>query len=571
MSFNGSFTHAMVNELNNELKGGRISKINQPYPNEIIVTIRSNHQNYPVLLSANPSYARVQVTAIPYVNPAVPTNFNMTLRKYLSGSILTQVTQSANDRVMQFHFTARNEIGDLKSIVLIVEIMARHSNIILVDGSDRQIIDSIKRIGPDKSRYRTVLPGSEYINPPKQDLIDPFKFNDAAKLKELTTQYPNQDVLATALRKTFQGLGKDTSLQLALALHQSTNLMDGFQKFFTNFDHPTPTLVDTEKPDFLAFEPVDPTNATKQYASLSQLLDAYYQTKAQKDRVREQGGILIRVTRNELKKNRTKLKKLAKTLDDTKFADDYRIKGEILTTYLNQVQHGAKMVELANFYDDNNPIKIKLAPDKTPSQNAQWYFKQYQKKKNAIQYVSEQMRLTEAEIKYFESILSQIELADPSNLDDIKEELKQGGYLKGQHQNHKKKAARSKISKPEQFKADDGTIILVGKNNLQNDQLTMKTADKRDIWMHVQKIHGSHVIVRSFAPSEETLVQAAMLAAYFSKGRDSANVPVDYVQDRYVKKPNGAKPGFVTYEGQSTLYVTPTKEVVEHLRANLNQ
>ncbi|MHA8138606.1 NFACT RNA binding domain-containing protein [Lactobacillaceae bacterium Scapto_B20] len=569
MSFDGSFTHAMVSELNRDLKGGRVAKINQPYPNEIIMTIRSNHHNYPLLLSANPSYARAQVTSIPYVNPAVPTNFNMTLRKYLSGSVLIDVTQSANDRVMQLHFSARNEIGDLKSIVLVIEIMARHSNIILVDGSDRQVIDSIKRVGADKSRYRTVLPGDPYINPPEQALIDPFAFSDENKLQAIVSQFPNQDVLAQQLRKTFQGLGKDTAFQLALTLHRSESLMAGFQEFFAQFDQPTPTLIDTNKPTFLPFIPLDvSTDVLKRFDTLSSLLDAYYQTKAQKDRVREQGGVLIKVTRNELKKNRNKLKKLAKTLDDTKLADDYRIKGEVLTTYLNQAHSGDNQIELPNFYDENRPITIKLAPDKSPSQNAQWYFKQYQKKKNAIAFVNQQIELTNDEIKYFESIMSQIELADPSNLADIKAELQQGGYLNDHEHKRKKKPGKQQISKPERFVSDDGTVILVGKNNLQNDKLTMKTADKRDVWLHTQKIHGSHVIVRSLDPSEQTLEQAAMLAAYFSKGRDSANVPVDYVQDRYVKKPNGAKPGFVIYEGQNTMYVTPSQEMVEHLRAN---
>ncbi|MHA8111121.1 NFACT RNA binding domain-containing protein [Lactobacillaceae bacterium Melli_B4] len=569
MSFDGSFTHAMVRELNRDLKGGRVAKINQPYPNEIIMTIRSNHHNYPLLLSANPSYARAQVTSIPYVNPPVPTNFNMTLRKYLSGSVLTEITQSANDRVMQFHFSARNEIGDLKSIVLIIEIMARHSNIILVDGSDRRVIDSIKRVGADKSRYRTVLPGDPYINPPKQDLIDPFTFNDESKLQTIVSEFPNQDVLSQQLRQTFQGLGKDTAFQLALTLHRSKTLMKGFQSFFEQFDHPMPTLIDSDKPTFLAFPPLDVDDELlTKFKTLSSLLDAYYQTKAQRDRVREQGGVLIKVTRNELKKHRNKLKKLDKTLDDTKLADGYRIQGEVLTTYLNQVHPGAKSVELPNFYDENRPMTIKLAPDKTPSQNAQWYFKQYQKKKNAIEFVNHQITLTNDEIKYFESIMSQIELADPSNLADIKAELQQGGYLNDHEHKQKKKPGKQQISKPERFVSDDGTVILVGKNNLQNDKLTMKTADKRDIWMHTQKIHGSHVIVRSLDPSEKTLEQAAMLAAYFSKGRDSANVPVDYVQDRYVKKPNGAKPGFVIYEGQNTIYVTPRKEVVEHLREN---
>lgn len=569
MSFDGSFTHAMTGELNRLVSGGRVSKINQPYDNEIVLTVRSNHENYPILISANPNYARVQVSRIPYVNPHTPTTFTMTLRKHLSGSVLKKVSQIDNDRVMIFHFTTRNEIGDLKEMRLVVEIMARHSNIILVDTQDdMRIIDAIKRIGADKNRYRTILPGDTYITPPNQDMVNPFDENvDYQQIEDLTKEFPNQEVLSSELRKRIQGLGKDTSLYLAQAMHQDGTVKDKFDKFFDYFDNPIPTMIEHGKSNSFNVYPFEDNNI--QYDTLSELLDNYYETKARLDRVREQGGQLIKVAKSELKKNKNKKKKLEKTLDNTKYADEYRIKGEILTTYLYKIQKGMTKISLPNFYDNGNEIDISISNQLTPSENAQKYFKRYQKEKNAVSFVTEQLKKTNDEIDYFENILSQIEIANPSDLDDIKVELKNEGYLKHHNnRNTKSKNKNTKISKPEEFITDKGIHILVGKNNLQNDKLTMKDADKRDTWLHTQKIHGSHVIIKDFNPDDETIETAAMLAAYFSKARDSATVPVDYVQVKKIRKPNGSKPGFVIYEGQKTIFVTPSKEFVDQLREN---
>ncbi|CAI2594245.1 Rqc2 RqcH [Apilactobacillus kunkeei] len=569
MSFDGSFTHAMTGELNQLVSGGRVSKINQPYDNEIVLTVRSNHENYPILISANPNYARVQVSRIPYVNPHTPTTFTMTLRKHLSGSVLKKVSQIDNDRVMIFHFTTRNEIGDLKEMRLVVEIMARHSNIILVDTQDdMRIIDAIKRIGADKNRYRTILPGDTYITPPNQDMVNPFDENfDYQQIENLTKEFPNQEVLSAELRKRIQGLGKDTSLYLAQAMHEDGTVKDKFDKFFDHFNNPIPTMIEHGKSNSFNVYPFEDNNI--QYDTLSELLDNYYETKARLDRVREQGGQLIKVARSELKKNKNKKKKLEKTLDNTKYADEYRIKGEILTTYLYKIQKGMTKISLPNFYDNGNEIDISISNQLTPSENAQKYFKRYQKEKNAVSFVTEQLNKTNDEIDYFENILSQIEIANPSDLDDIKVELKNEGYLKHHNnRNTKNKNKNTKISKPEEFITDKGIHILVGKNNLQNDKLTMKDADKRDTWLHTQKIHGSHVIIKDFNPDDDTIETAAMLAAYFSKARDSATVPVDYVQVKKIRKPNGSKPGFVIYEGQKTIFVTPSKEFVDQLREN---
>ncbi|KRM67901.1 hypothetical protein FD06_GL000621 [Apilactobacillus ozensis DSM 23829 = JCM 17196] len=568
MSFDGFFTHAMVNELNTKLATGRVSKINQPYENEIIITIRANGNNYPLLLSANPSYARVQITNIPYSNPEKPTNFNMTLRKYLNGAILNKVSQLDNDRVLKLHFLTRNELGDLQEIVLITEIMARHSNIILINGHDLNVIDAVKRISSDKNRYRTLLPGDTYINPPKQDTINLFENNSIELLQSLNSQFPNAEVLASNLQKSFQGLSYATALCMANLIHENNNLSDSIDKFIKIYNNPRPTIFEKDsRTDFTVY-PFNFNNNVKEFNSLSEMLDFYYRDKAERDRTKEQGNLLIKIARNELKKSRKKAKKLQKTLDETKNAAEYRIKGEILMTYLGKIKRGMKEIILPNFYDNQNDIKIKLSNKISPSENAQKYFKRYQKDKNAVSYVNNQIKINNQNIEYFDNILSQIELAKPEDLKDIKLEFKQEGYLKNHNYHNKGKHKKVKISKPESFISDNGIEIQVGKNNLQNDKLTLKSADKREIWLHAQKIHGSHVIIKSFNPDEDTVAQAAKLAAYFSKARDSANVPVDYVQVKHVRKPNGAKPGMVIYDSQNTLYVTPTEELVNKLREN---
>ncbi|MGF2383860.1 NFACT RNA binding domain-containing protein [Lentilactobacillus otakiensis] len=567
MSFDGSFTHSMKNELTDLLQTGRISKINQPYPNELILTIRAHGKNRQLLLSANPTYARVQITKVPYVNPNVPTNFTMIMRKHLSGGILSDVSQQENDRVLTFTFTARNELGDQTKLDLIVEIMARHSNIILVDQATGKIIDAIKHVGSDVNRYRLLLPGATYIKPPKQDLENPFKITDFSNIKQLIKDFPNVDMLADNLRKSIQGLGNDTSLALATNLHKDEKIETNFKNFFQRFDVPEPTFshVAGNKINFTAF-PYPGTTKNKTFSTLSELLDGFYASKAQRDRVREQGAVLIQVVKKQLKKNHNKLKKLQRDMKETENADDYRVKGEILTTYLNKVQRGMTSIELPNYYDEDKLINIQLSNQQSPSQNAQRYFKKYQKLKNAVKYVGEQIKLTEQEIDYFENIQSQIELADPQDLVDIRYELEQGHYLRDHEQNKKKKNKRQKINKPEQFVSSDGTEILVGKNNLQNEKLTMHTADKRETWLHTKNIPGSHVIIRSFDPSEETLAEAANLAAYYSKARESSKVQVDYTKVKNIRKPNGTKPGYVIYDNQTTLFVTPDEDLVDKMK-----
>ena len=563
MSFDGVFTHTIVNELKTELLSGRIAKIHQPYEHEIVLVIRARGENKRLLLSAHPSYARMQLTKIAYHNPENPPNFVMMLRKYLEGAILETIHQVENDRVVHFTFSKRNELGDLQNIVLIVELMGRHSTIVLLNAETNKILDAIKHIGSSQNTYRSILPGVDYIAPPKQTQLNPFTASKTEVFEILATA---EKLDARYLQQHFQGLGRDTAEELSFRLAQAPNeKIKVWQAFWQQVtQQPTPTIGEKGQKEF--FAPIEFETFTKvqHFPNLSLMLDAFYGEKAEKDRVKQLGNQLIRKVENEIKRNQTKLEKRQQTLKDSENAEEYRRRGELLTTFMAQVPRGAESVELENYYEENQPLKITLNPALSPSQNAQKYFHKYQKLKNAVKLIYTQIKSAKEEIAYLQSILAQLELAGPMDIEVIREELIASGYLKKK----RSKKRNSKPSKPEEFTASDGTLILVGKNNLQNDQLTLKTAKKTDIWLHAKNIPGSHVIIKDIDPSETTLLEAAELAAYFSKYRQSAQVPVDYVAVKHVHKPNGAKPGFVIYENQKTLFVTPEEKTIQQLREN---
>lgn len=569
MSFDGVFTHAMINELRETLLSGRISKIHQPYENEVVLVIRSRGKNQRLLLSAHPSYARIQITQIDYQNPDTPPNFVMMLRKHLDGAILESIEQIENDRVIHFHFTKRDELGDLQNIILIVELMGRHSTIILVNKESGKILDTIKHIGSSQNTYRSLLPGVDYIAPPEQNQLNPF----SQEKEKVFHRLSQMDLTPKGIQQQFQGIGFDTAQELVARLTERPNeKMLVWQEFFTAVDTQlSPSLYEVAEKEY--FTPINyrffdsNTQQKKMYPTLSALLDAFYQEKAEKDRAKQQGGELIRKIENELKRNKNKLKKREQTLKDSENAEDYRRDGELLTTFMAQVPRGANEVTLPNYYEEDRPITIKLDPALTPNQNAQKYFHRYQKLKNAVKLIGKQIEEAKNEIDYLESVLSQLEIAGPMDIEVIKEELTAEDYLK---KKSSKKQKRKKPSQPDQYLSTDGTLILVGKNNLQNDQLSLKTAKKTDYWLHAKNIPGSHVIIKSDQPSDETITEAAELAAYFSKYRHSAQVPVDLVQVKHLRKPNGAKPGYVIYENQKTIIVTPEEEKINKMKQMTN-
>lgn len=561
MSFDGIFTHLMVQELSETLVSGRVNKIHQPYDNEIILVIRTKGTTHKLLLSAHPAYARVQLTNMTYQNPDTPPNFVMMLRKYLDGAILSSIQQIDNDRVIHLVFHKRNELGDLEHIVLVVELMGRHSTILLMNQQTGKILDTIKHVGSSQNSYRLLLPGATYLAPPPQDAANPYELADLEAFDKLSTL---PEFTAKAIQHIFQGFGGDTASELAYRLQQAPNArLQVWQEFKKDLSSPQSCYYVLEKKEFFtpfSFQSLDDKAVSKkQFASLSALLDAFYHEKAERDRVKQQGSELIKKVENDLKRNESKLKKREQTLIDSESADDLRQKAELLTTYQAQIERGLNTIDLPNYYKENQVETIALNPALSPVQNAQRYFQKYQKLRNAVKLVGTQIAETKQEILYLQSVLSQLELAHPSEIAGIREELIAGGYLKPSKRVQQKRTAKSK---PTMFRSTDGTEILVGKNNLENDQLTMKLARKTDYWLHAKNIPGSHVIVRSDDPSEETLLEAAEIAAFYSKFRQSAQVPVDCVQVKHIRKPNGAKPGFVIYENQKTYFVTPHEEHV---------
>lgn len=567
MSFDGLFTYCMKNELKEKLVGGRVTKIYQPYKHELIVQIRNQGNNYRVLFSAHPSYARVHVTTESYDNPAEPPMFCMLLRKHLEGSIVENVEQPGLERMLVLELRARNEIGDISYKQLIIEIMGRHSNIILVEKERNMILDSIKHLSPAMNRHRTVLPGHTYVYPPKQDKVSPFEADEEMVLKKLDF---NKGKMKEQIVEQFAGISPLIAEEIIheAGLANRSTVPKAFVEIISRIRHEhAPTMMVSEKKELFYALPLQHIDGEKKsFESFSELLDRFYYGKAERDRVKQQGHDLERFILNERKKNANKIKKLEKTLKDAEKADKYQLLGELLTANMYMVQKGDQEVEVLNYYEEESPtVTIKLDPLKTPAENAQSYFQKYQKAKNSISVVQEQIQKAEEEIEYFDRLIQQLETASPKDVNEIREELIEGGYLKqkAKHKAHKKKPTKPEL---ETYYSTDGTEILVGKNNKQNEYLTNKLAKRNEIWLHTKDIPGSHVVIRSENPTETTIYEAAQLAAYFSKARQSSSVPVDFTTIRQVKKPNGAKPGFVIYEGQQTVYVTPDEEKIIAMR-----
>ncbi|MED3624286.1 Rqc2 family fibronectin-binding protein [Neobacillus thermocopriae] len=570
MSFDGLFTKSMADELKQQLKGGRINKVYQPYKNEIILTIRAGGTNHKLLLSAHPSYARVQLTNESFENPSEPPMFCMLLRKHIEGSILEDLYQIGNDRMIIFEIKGRNEIGDVSYKQLIIEIMGRHSNIILIDKTRNLILDSIKHISFAVNTHRAILPGQQYVFPPEQNKKNPFLANEEDVLRSIDF---NAGKLDQQLVNHFAGVSpifaKEVLYQSGLANRTTVpkTFINLVNKIKTGDLSPS-IITNDEKEAFYLFPLEHLKGEVKEFTSLSDMLDRFYYKKAERDRVKQQGQDIERFITNEKEKNVKKIKKLEATLKEAEKADQFKHYGELLTANLFAVKKGMKEIEVLDYYDEaGGMVVIPLDPRKTPSENAQKYFSKYQKAKNAVTITLEQIKKAQEEVAYFDNLLHQVQTASPKDLQEIREELIEGGYLR---ERQKRNGRKIQNTKPllDFFQASDGTEIIVGKNNKQNDYLTNKLAARDEIWLHTKDIPGSHVVIRSKNPSEETILEAAKLAAYFSKARHSSSVPVDFTKVRHVKKPSGAKPGFVIYDHQQTVYVTPDEELVLKLKKN---
>lgn len=558
MAYDGLFTVAMTKELQ-PLVTGRIARVHQPNAQEIVCTIRANGHNQKLLFSIHPSYARVHITEQAIENPPEPPMFCTLLRKHVEGGFIESIEQIGADRVIVLTITATNEIGDRTTRKLYAEIMGRHSNLVLVDENEK-IIDSLKHLPPSINSYRTVMPGFEYVAPPKQDKESPLNIS----INELDGFFgiPRD---AQEIVQHFIGF---SPLHAKEFVHRTqaadTPMADAFQPFIAEFKQggTTPTYI--EDGNKVYFSPVDLTHIDAKkmtYTSLSKLLDRVFFARAERDRVKQQAGDLERWIHSELSKLKLKLKKLDKDLKRAQNLDQYQLYGELLMSNLYAFEKGPKEVTLTNYYT-NEPITIPISERKTPIENAQSYYAKYNKYKNALVMVQEQIDKTNADIEYFEIVLQQVEQAAPADIEEIREELAEQGYLKMKKSKRRKKSTKPQ---PEQYISSTGTRISVGKNNKQNDYLTFKIAQRHEIWMHTKDIPGSHVVIHTDTPDEPTIREAANLAAYFSKARESGSVPVDYTQAKHVKKPNGSKPGFVIYFEQKTIFIDPDEAQIMNL------
>ncbi|WP_341301882.1 NFACT RNA binding domain-containing protein [Lysinibacillus sp. FSL H8-0500] len=561
MAFDGLFTYSITADLQ-QLVTGRITKIHQPNAQEVILHIRANGKNHKLLFSIHSSYARVHLTEQTIDNPAEPPMFCMLLRKHLEGGFIASIKQHDFDRIIIVEINSKNEIGDPIVRELHAEIMGRHSNLLLIDQEQGKIIDSLKHLPPSVNSFRTVLPGQPYIAPPTQHKWNPLTVTD----EELTLFFAELKNVKEVVAQ-FAGFSPLHAEELVSRLATASNTIACFREFMTSFANGgiKPMYVLANRKTY--FSPIELTHLQGEvtvYPNVHALLDRVFFARAERDRVKQQAGDLERWLQNEIDKLALKTKKLTKDYERASKLDQFQLYGELLMANIYAFDKGAKEVTVTNYYSETGEeITIPISERKTPIENAQSYYTKYTKAKNALIMVQEQLEKTKEEIAYFEMLAQQVQQASPGDIEEIREELAEQGYLKLRHAKKKKKPVKPE---PERYLSSTGIAISVGKNNKQNDMLTFKLAKRTDIWLHTKDIPGSHVVIHASEPDETTLREAAILAAYFSKARDSSSVPVDYTEIRQVKKPNGAKPGFVIYFEQKTLYIDPDEAVILQLK-----
>lgn len=584
MSFDGIVTHSVVNELNEKILGGKIDKIYQQESDEILLIIRNNGENHKLLLSASSNNPRIYLTKHSKENPSSPPMFCMLLRKHLAGGKVLNIEQYEMDRIVSIDISSRDELGEFTEKRLIIEIMGKHSNIILIERDSSKIIDSIKRVPEHISRVRQIYPGLIYNNPPIGDKINPIEsiredFLDLINNEEQNLQiykffYFNYLGLSPLISREICSMANidiDRTIS-SLASEDINRLFDCFNRVMTLVKDKefTPLYIKANTKDIKAFHAVK----IEQFGldnihyddSISSILDIYYRNKDIQDRIKQKTQAIRKNIKNKLDRAKSKLEKQIMELNESKDREKYKIYGDILSANLYKIPKGSTEVELENFYSEElESIKIPLDPKIGPAINAQKYYKRYQKLKNANNLLKRQIRESRNEIEYLENVIYNIDTStEIYEIDEIKDELISEGYIK---RSTKKKTQKKKLSNPRHYISSDGFHMFVGRNNRQNDVLTMKTAHKEDIWFHIQKKPGSHVIIKTEGKEvpDSTLEEAANLAAYFSKAQNSKNVLVDYTEKKHVRKTKGAKLGMVIYENFNSINVSPSEEIIDKL------
>ena len=584
MPIDAVFLESLRCELQEQLLACRVDKVQQPERDTILLSMRGPNGGGKLLLTASPNHPRIQLTSLSFENPAQPPMFCMLLRKHLTGGRLVSISQPPLERLVELTFDCIDEMGTPCRKKLILEIMGRNSNLILT-GADGRILDCLRRVDFEMSEQRQVLPGLYYHLPPTQGKRSPWDASEE-ELRALLCAQKTQKMADSFLLETFGGLSPLLCRELAYAVFGQVDLdlsqltdaqrEDAAGKLFAALDRlhtgkRTPViLVRDERPwDFtcIPIRQYEGLIAQEPQPSFSALLDTFYAKRDSLERMRQKTQALRKTLTNLHNRTARKLANQQKELEATFDREHLRRLGDIVTANLHVISRGQARLTAVDFYDpEMKEIDIPLNPAISPQQNAAKFYKDYQKAKNAEKVLTEQIAKGEAELSYLASVLDELSRVESErDMQDIRQELTEGGYLRETGQ---KKKMKLPASKPMVFRSSDGFEILVGRNNRQNDLLTCKLAQKQDIWLHTQKIHGSHVIIACApeTPPDRTVTEAMQLAAYFSQAREGQNVPVDYTRVKNVKKPAGAKPGMVIYDHYSTAVVTPDAALAEKLR-----
>lgn len=578
MPFDAIFLSAVLDELRPAILGARVDKIQQPARDTVLLQLRGRER---LLLSANVNRPRLHLTQAAFDNPAQPPMFCMLLRKHLSGGRIALLAQPPAERSVTIAFDCTDEMGSPCRKQLILELMGRNSNLILT-GADGRIIDCLRRVDFEMSEARQVLPGLFYREPPRQDKRVPQE-TDAAEIAALLAAVDSPKRLDKWLLDTFAGLSPLITRELSYRFCGETeaDVLTLDREALTAFlarelsltGEKTPILLlqDGRGKDFSYHEIAQYGDflTQKRCGSFSALLDEFYTETDRADRMRQRSQVLRRTVTTLYERTVRKLEIQRKEREETLDREKLRQMGDIVTANLHRIERGQTLLRAENFYDAGmGEIEIPLKPNLSPQQNAAKYYKDYAKAKHAEKVLTEQIAAGETEAEYLGGVLEELSRAENErDLSEIRAELEDGGYVRADRRKAGKQMKQAP-SKPLAFLSSDGVKILVGKNNRQNDQITLKNAHKNDIWLHVQKFHGAHVIIECAGAEvpDETITEAAMLAAYYSEVREGQNVPVDVTQVRNLKKPNGAKPGMVVYERYRTVFVTPDPSLSERLK-----
>jgi len=553
MSFDGNLLNKIVSELHSVLLTGRINKIYQLSKYDFLFVINTKSSKQQLFVSCSPSYSRIHLTEMNYEKPDYPPTFCMFLRKHLEGGIIENITQVSNDRIVIISVTKRNELGDLATKKLIVEVMGRHSNIIITE-DDYHILEAVKHVMPFEDNERTIFPSAIY-HTPISGKINPFDVEERNQFLSNPKNLNEQSLL-----DHFIGFSPLVVQEIMFQFINSNKSIKVIFDEVLQFVHPQ---IITGKKDYFYYTDLSHLEGTRvYYDSVNILLDRYYFERDSIDIIKQKSKDLVKFIKNHINKAKTKYEKLQKELIQTSSRDELRVKGELVQANLHLIVKGETKLKCMNYYTNEEEI-IDLDPKATPIENSEKYFKKYKKLKTSIPFINEQIQDSLLEKKYFEELLHQIENATLKDIEEIKEELEEKNYLKRKNTVHKKK----KRPNYETFVDKEGIEILVGKNNIQNEYISHKLAKHNEVWFHVKEAPGSHVIVRKPFPLTETTIRtAAQLASYFSKLRLSNSVPVDYVEVRYLKKVPGRINSFVTYKNNKTIYIDPDEAFILELR-----